>query len=240
MRRWSIVIILVFIMTRICMSQTTVRISGLKGDVKIRRGMEESWDQAGIGLLLNSIDTILTGEASEVVLELSEGTTFLLGSQAILDIADLRKITERELFLYLMSQKINKIEPRNKNSKLHIENVSVVRAERKTMMLPSKQTAGESMMWHLEINGAKALYSQRYYTNAIVKFHKIIEKYPDYKDCGRTHYYLGRSFEKINETGRAIDAYQQVLERLKNNSCENAYNQSMAKDASEAIIRLKK
>jgi hypothetical protein len=93
---------------------------------KIRRGVEESWHWAVAGMMLEEIDTILTGEASAVVLETPDGATFRLGSSAILDIADLRKITEQEMFLYLMSQKINQIAPRQKKTHLRIGNVSAI------------------------------------------------------------------------------------------------------------------
>ena len=36
----------------------------------------------------------------------------------------------------------------------------------------------------LETNGAKALFQHKFYPNAIVKFHSILEKYPDTNTCG--------------------------------------------------------
>src|SRR3990172_5481601 len=90
-------------------AQASVQIIKVKGDVKIRRGMEENWQPASAGAWLDEIDTILTGEATEATLAIKDGKLFTLGSNAVLDVADLRQITESELFLYLMSKKIDQI-----------------------------------------------------------------------------------------------------------------------------------
>jgi hypothetical protein len=153
-----------------------VKISRIIGDVKVRRGLEENWQRAMSGMILEDIDTILSGEASQVVLELSEEIIFILGGNAVLDIGDLKKITERELFLYLTSQKINKIERSGDEPKIHIENVSVVRGERKVTSITQIDPTDLYSMCQLEINGVKALYTQEFYPNAIIKLYKIIEK----------------------------------------------------------------
>ncbi len=77
----------------------TAKITDLSGDVKIRRGVEEHWQTTKTGILLEEIDTILTENDAWAVLETSEGKTFKLGSNAVLDIRDLRDTTEKDLFL---------------------------------------------------------------------------------------------------------------------------------------------
>jgi len=220
-------------------TETGVKVKSLRGEVRVRRGLEEAWHPAGVGMILEDIDTILTGEVSEVVLVLVEGNLFTLGSNSIIDIGDLRKITERELFLYLMSQKLKRIEKREEKSKLRIENISVVRAERKGHEIKDDQEKLRSDMWRREINGARALYAQRYYPNTVVKLYKVLEKYSSMDDCGEIHFYIGKSFEALSETGRAIDAYQQVLERTKESSCDSLMVKKYFEASAEAILRLK-
>jgi len=218
---------------------TDVRIRNFKGDVKVRRGLEEAWNLVGTGMLLEDIDSILTGEVSEVVLVIDGERLFTLGGNSILDISDLRKITDRELFLYLMSQKLKNIERPTGESKLRIENIGVVRAERKGVQTEAEDKAAASDVWRYEVNGARALYEQSYYPNAIVKLHKILERYATVDDGGEIHLYLGRSFEAIDESGRAIDAYRQVLERAKTSSVDSSRINRYVAAASEAIERLK-
>lgn len=189
-----------------------VTIASIRGAVRVRRGLEEAWIRAGVGMRLQDIDTIMTEEASRTALELEDGTVFTMGGFSILDVSDLRRITERDLFLYLMSQKVSRIRE-GEGTPLRIQNVNVARAERKTLETAGGGDAGRPGMREREINGAHALYIQRFHTNAIVKFHKILEKYPGMDGAGRLYHYLGSAFEAIDEPGRAIDAYQESVSR---------------------------
>jgi len=215
----------------------SVRIYQLRGDIRIRHGLEEVWYPAGIGMDLEQMDSIFSGEASEVVLILEDGNRFTLGSNAVLDISDLRRITERQLFLYLMSQKVEKLNIPEPASKIHIANVSVVRGAQKGGVSHEEGTA-DPLQWKLEINGAKALLSAAYYPNAIMKFYKILEHYPSLEDQGDIHYHLGQAFEALEENGRACDAYQTALERMESTgSSSNLRDRSMR--IQEALKRLK-
>ena len=91
-----------------------------------------------------------------------------------------------------------------------------------------------------ETNGAKALFLHKYYPNAIVKFHGILQKYPDTNTCGEIQLYLGRSFEAINENGRALDAFETVIEAQNTNNCASSLSAAWKQEAALAIQRLKK
>ncbi len=215
-------------------AETKVNIAKASGEVKIRRGVEETWHPASAGTRLDEIDSILTGEGASVVLETPDGKTFELGSNSILDIADLRRISERELFLFLMSKKINQIVPRQEKTKLRIGNVNVVHGELKSDSQNTSKSGNE--LWVFEKNGAKALFAQDYTTNAVLKLNKILLKYPNLNDCGEIHSYLGKGFEKLNKPGQAIDAYQTVLKRSDERCSSNS--QLWLKEAESALKRL--
>ena len=240
MKRWILIIAAICLLAQPAVAETRVKIISIIGDVYVRRGLDEDWQNARFGLLLEDIDTILTGEAAEVILQLDGGDRFTLGPNAILDISDLRKITERDLFLFLMSQKVNRIERRDTRSKLQNERISVVRAERKEMPSGKAPEEADSRSWKREINGANALFDHRLYTNAIVKYHKILDKYPSNAEAGRTYFYLGKSFEAIDEPGRAVDAFQTALKRIEEARTTDRALRSMEAEANEAVRRLKK
>ena len=86
------------------------RIVEMSGEVKVRLGVDENWQPAQLNLLLEDIDTIWTGEDGITVLELNNGQKFQLSANSMLDIADLQKIDEQELFLRLMKMKLGKLE----------------------------------------------------------------------------------------------------------------------------------
>jgi tetratricopeptide (TPR) repeat protein len=201
--------------------------------------VEESWQPASVDILLEDIDTILTGPDGVVVLQTTEGRSFELGNNSILDISDLRKISEKELFLYLMSKKVQKIEPRNGKTPLRIGKVSVVHGESK---VESETVPGSSLKSDFllqEKNGARALHEQKLYPNSIIKYHKILEKYNTDNVCGEIHFYLGKSLEALNQIGQAIDAYQETINRNQQPGCDNHKAKKWSAEAQLAIEKLK-
>jgi len=217
-------------------ASASVKVTAISGEIKVRCGLDETWKPARTGMLLEDVDTILSGEASRVVLTLPEGVRFSLNSNTILDIGDLRKITERELFLYLTSRKVNRIERSGRDVKIHIENVSVVRGERKE--IPSDGVKnGLANMRQFETNGARAMYRQGLFPNAIIKLYTIISKYPEKKNHIEIYYLLGQSFEKVSEPGRALDAYQSALKITEDDNI--SVSGSLVGRISNAVERLK-
>lgn len=220
MKKIWIILIVVLSVAQFLMAAQSVKIINLAGSVSVRPGVEEIWQTATKGMVLEEIDTIVTGEDGQVTLQLPNGKTFTLRSNASLDILDLRQITEKELFLFLMSQKVLRIEPRNEKTRLKVGNVSVVHGESKSEMKEVASVESDSDRRDMEKNAAKALYDQEFYPNTIVKLHKILAKYPDIKDCGEIHFYLGKSFEAMDKTGQALDAYNEAIKKHADQNCD--------------------
>ena len=204
----------------------------VKGEVRIRRGLEERWSDAHVGDVLQDLDTIFS-EEGRVIIEMQDGSTFTMDSYSILDIGDLRSISRQEMFLFIMSQKVQNMPPR-KNKKLHVENVSSVHGEKQssTQMTPRVESTPK---WEREFNAARAMYDQEYYPNTVIKLHKIINHYSDREDCGQVALFLGKSFEALDESGQAIDNYHIALEL--GGQCED---NAIVAEAKKAIRRLAK
>ena len=212
------------------------RIIKMSGEVKYRQGVEEAWHSVYPGVILKEIDTILTGEGGEVLLQIHDELIFRLGANAILDIADLRKITEQELFLYLTRQKIQRIERGAEKPELHISNVSAIHGASQDTAATTKQTgAATGNLWEREKNGAKALFDQRYFPNVIIKLDKILNRYSNVTDCGELYCYLGQSFEALKQPGQAADAYQTVIQQSEEKSCENKEWNEIARQGLERL-----
>jgi len=238
-KKFSTTMILIIMLVTVELAFAGAKIIEVSGSVKVRRGVEESWLPASVGMLLENIDTILTGTDGVVVLETSASRNFKLGNNAVVDISELREITEKELFLFLMSKKVQKIEPRQGKTPLRIGNVSVVHGESKAKLEESTTEFSQSNLWVQEKNGARALFEQEFYTNSIIKYHKIIDNYDAVKDYGEIHFYLGKSFEAMNQTGQAIDAYQEAINRCQKQGCDTDNAKRRLTEARQAIDRLK-
>lgn len=239
-RQVTIASIVFLLFSSICAGGSFITIKSISGDVKVRRSMDEHWNRAGKNMRLKKVDTILTSEASSVTLELADGRLFKLGGNAILDISDLRKISERELFLHIMSKKIGGIKaPSSPSPPIRLKNVSAVRAENR-----DKDTAlrpkDPKQKWTRESNGARALYEQEYYPNTILKLHRVLIQFPRARKCSEIYYLLGRSFEKLGQPGRAKEAYRTVLQNESTDSCAQAQAVRVYDLAATAIERISK
>jgi tetratricopeptide (TPR) repeat protein len=231
------IILLKFLICQFCFAEVTVKIIKTTGDTKVRFGLDENWQKAVPGINLKEIDTILTGEGGEIILQFESGKKFVLGNNSILDIGDLREIQEKELFLFLMSKKVDKFEPRNHKTKLRIGNISSTYGEYKTPK--DSLDSADTNYSKKEINGTIALYLQKYYTNTVYKLHKLLDKYRSRIDSGEAYFYIAKAFEALGQNGRAIDSYQQVVEIYQKAEVLDSTKTEYLKKSQLALERLK-
>ncbi|MGH1362635.1 MAG: hypothetical protein ACRBF0_03700 [Calditrichia bacterium] len=214
--------IILFSLPLIALEATIIELSG---SVKIRRGMDEEWIGAARQMILRDIDTILTGENGSVVLSLDDERQFTLESNSILDIADLRDITQKELFLFLMRQKIEKLEKRSAPAQLKLGKVSVVhgaKSEDKVSLSTSED------LWTKESNGVNALFIHELYSNVVMKSISILRRYPDQHGCTDLYFKLASSFDALEKKEQAETNFRRALENAKTCGDENAIEEAKA------------
>ena len=134
-----------------------------------------------------------------------------------------------------MSEKVGKIPAEREKTKLLIGNISVVHGESKAKNEAQPDPA-QNRTWRQEFNGAKALYEQKFYPNAVVKLHKIRSKYAKINDCGKINFLIGKSLTQLNEPGQAVDAYQLAIEQSKN--CTDSQTKQRRREAENAVEEL--
>ena len=227
-------IVLLAALAATALAETGVKIIRITGEVKVRRGVEEAWEPAKIGMLLELIDSILTLEG-EALLELDGGRgLFRLGNHSMMDIEDLRQITERELFVRLMSEKVSKISVPATKPQLRTADASSIHGTQ--YELAASDSVRSREQWRQrEINAAQAMFAQELVPNVVLKLHKVLTKYPDVEDCGETQFYLGKAFETMNRPGQAIDAYQLSLEESSGVACQDQESQAHRAVAQQAL-----
>ena len=215
-----------------------VTVVDVKGDVKVRYGIEEQWQPAKAGMVLRNIDTILSGSGGQVKLELNNGKIFEMNSNTYLDIVDLKTIDEQELFLFLMSKKIRKIEKPNTDNRLKIGNVSVVHGNSKVQSDSGGNMSETSNWYEQETNGAVSLYVQKFYPNTVIKLKKMMGKYTVLENKGKLYYYLAKSFDALDMKGQARENFQVVVEIYQNQDTLTTEEKTRLKEAREALERL--
>jgi hypothetical protein len=207
----------------------SVKIIEVSGQVHFRQGVEETWQTAKPGILLEDVDSIISGKNGKAILETTEGRRFELGSNSQIDIADLRRLSNEELFLHLMKEKLKKIGSRQERTPLRVGTVSAVHGSSqdssKNIPVTEKGIDPEPV-----INGIRALFTQDYYPNTILKIHRFLNLYEVPSDCGELYYYLGYSFEELQQPGQAIEAYRTSIQAGHPADCTNSKWQLLAQE----------
>jgi|GEM_PF-625804 len=229
-------LMLVMLSVRMTDAAVMTRIVAIQGVVQVRRGLEETWQPAAVGQALEEMDSILTGEASEVVLKISDQVTFRLGGNSIIDLTDLRRITTQELFLMIMSEKIGTLEQKGEKTPLQLGNVTVVHGSNKS---GEGNSIAVTDRWRPMYNGAGALFSQGLYPNAALKLVRIINRYPEAGDCGQCYFLLGRSFAALEQRGQALEAMESCLRKIASGGCDDPATLERRRTAEMAIEQLR-
>jgi hypothetical protein len=199
----------------------SVKIIEVKGEVHIRQGVEETWQSATPGILLDDIDSILSGKNGRAVLETADGRRFELSPNSQIDIADLRQLGNEELFLQLMKEKLKKIGSRQGKTPLRVGTVSAVHGSSQDSV---QNVPAVKLVIDPEpvLNGIRDLFSQDYYPNTILKIHRFMNLYPVINDCGELYYYLGHSFEELQQPGQAMEAFRTSIQTGQQVDCTNS------------------
>jgi len=198
-----------------------IKIIEVKGEVHIRQGVEETWQSATPGLLLEDIDSILSGKNGKAVLETANGGRFELSPNSQIDIADLRQLSNEDLFLHLMKEKLKKIGPRPEKTPLRVGTVSAVHGSLQDSV-QNASTIEKGADPEPLLNGVRDLFTQNYYPNTILKIHLLLNSYHFSQDCGELYYYLGYSFEKLEQPGQAMEAYRNSIQTGQQADCTNS------------------
>ena len=204
-----LLIVLCWILLNPLQALSQLKIIDVSGDVRVRWGIEESWNEAGVGMVLRPEDSIQTGESGVVVLQLKNGKTVKMTGNAYIDIIECRKITEKEFFLALISEKVQNLKKQDK-LKLEIGDVTVIHGDNRSQgNMPQKAQSND--LWRLELGGADILDQHNMSMNAILKMKKIMRQYEP-KDGGEIQYKIGTIFEKLGYSGHAQEAFRRVID----------------------------
>jgi hypothetical protein len=207
----------------------SVKIIEVSGQVHFRQGVEETWQTAKPGILLEDIDSIISEKDGKAILETAEGRRFKLGPNSQIDIADLRRLSNEELFLHLMKEKLKKIGSRPEKTPLRVGTVSAVHGSSQDTSKNIPATENEIDPEPI-INGIRALFTQDYYPNTILKIHRFLNLYQAPSDCGELYYYLGYSFEELHQPGQAIEAYRSSIQAGQSAECTESKWQLLAQE----------
>ncbi len=182
------------------------------GDVSVRHGVMEQWTKVAVGDVLKPDDTMKTGKRGSVVLvaQTPKETTAASGRitlppEVIVDLSDIRELSQEELMLKLTMEKVRASSYQWKSDELHIPNAAVVHGANEGDA--GTLTENDPEIGLLQWNGAKVLYSNGYYSTCVLKAMEIFRLYPSVGATFENRLLVADALEKANLRGEALSEY---------------------------------
>jgi hypothetical protein len=200
------------------MLHAAVRAEGItvqksEGDVKVRQGVTEVWNKVAPGDVLRPHDTMRTGPNGSAVLLVSldaggAAKRISLPSQVIVDMSDIRNLTQEELMLKITMEKVRASSYEWKNDGLNIPNAAVVHGEDRASGVPA--TENDKQVGQLLLNGARVLFDNGFYATTVLRSMEVFRMYPALGGMFDHRFLLAQAMERANLHGEALAEYSSL------------------------------
>jgi hypothetical protein len=187
----------------------------LQGEVAVRHGVTEVWTNVAVGDVLRPDDTMKTGKKGTAVLTAPVGNTgsvkrITLPPEVIVDLSDVRELTQEELMLKLTMERVRASSYQWKSDELHIPNAAVVHGENRSGGAPLADNDPQSGI--LQWNGARVLFDNGFYSTCALKAMELFRLYPSVGAKLENHLMAAEALEKACLRGEALSEYTAMLQ----------------------------
>jgi hypothetical protein len=183
----------------------------VQGEVTVRHGVTETWTAVAAGDVLRPDDTMRTGKkGGAVILTPAPGAkggaqkTIAVPAEVVVDISDIRELSQEELMLKLTMEKVRASSYQWKNDELHIPNSGAVHGADRT---PDTAVPADLSMGVFQMNGARLLFNNGFYATCALKGMEIFRQYPALGAGFDNHFLVAQALEKANLKGEALTEY---------------------------------
>jgi hypothetical protein len=214
--------LIVVIVLALCCSLTahagSITVQKMNGDVSVRHGVTEVWTTVATGDALRPNDTMRTGKngsATLVVQDISDGTIrhlairhLALPPEVIVDMSDVRELTQEELMLKLTMQKVRATPQNIRNDGPQISDAAVVHGtdqNRATVVAENDPQVGRSLL-----NGTKVLLDNGFYATGVLRTLEVFSMFPALAGNVDNRLALAGAMEKANLRGEAVAEYSAI------------------------------
>ncbi len=178
-------------------------VKAVKGTVEVRRGVTEEWKKVKVGDLLKPEDSMRTGAGSSAVIE-ADKKKLTVPEMAILDISDVRQLSQEDFLLKLAMENILAVPPREKDE-LAIPSATVLHGTDKSRT--DQPVFSDAKVGEMELKGARVLYDNTYYATAVLKSKETLRMHPELRSNLDARLTIAAAFEKMKLTKEAITEY---------------------------------
>lgn len=204
--RLFLVFILTCVLAAVAFGGENISVHKVQGNVMIRVGVTETWNKVNTGDVLNPDATVRTGKnSSAVIFLLSANKRVLLPPEVMVDISDMRELTQEELMLKLTMEKVRASSYEWKNKEMNIPGTTVVHGEAKDKKDASAEANIEAGL--LQLNGIRVLYENGYYSTSALRTMDVLRRYPSLGEKFEYRMLGAQALEKARLKGEALNEY---------------------------------
>ncbi|HAL55367.1 MAG TPA: hypothetical protein DCP63_02525 [Bacteroidetes bacterium] len=178
-------------------------IRGIKGTVEVRHGVTDEWKRVKVGDVLKPEDSMRTGKSSTAAIE-SEKKRLTVPEMTIIDISDVRELTQEEFLLKLAMENVLAVPPREKDE-IMIPSATVLHGTGKGK--EENEAATTKAVGQMQLHGAKVLYDNAFYATSILKSKETLRKYPELRSNYDARLMVASAFEKLRLNTQAVTEY---------------------------------
>lgn len=191
-----------------CVAVATIRVGALSGSAAVRHGVSETWTALAPGDTLRQEDAIRTGTGSSISISLDRETRIAVPENVLLEVSDLRQMTQEELLLKLAMNDIRSIPAPKGNDNMDLPRTTTLhgsnRGEKGGQAASGGTDAGR------ELNGAKFLYDEGYYATSVLRSKAVFQRDPVLAGDINARFRVAGAFERIGLTLEALNEYREM------------------------------
>jgi hypothetical protein len=199
------------------------------GDISVRHNVQEEWVKAAVTDVLKPDDSMRSGKGSGATLLVENGRKVDVPELVVVDVADLRQLTQEELLLKLATDRILNAPPQKEGGTPFMKSTTTVGANMEES--PPPQTANADL-GRLELNGTRLLYRNGYYATCVLKSKDIFRLHPSLADDMDARIMVADALERMHLRGEAEGEYLSIP--------KSKLSPSQKTDVDAALGRLKK
>jgi hypothetical protein len=184
-----------------------ITVKRVKGTVEVRHGVSEAWVRLNAGVSLGPECTVKTEKHSSLTIQV-EDRKVVVRERTMMDLADLREMSQEELLLKLAEADVRVAPSRDELDDTPIPNTTVVHG--RNMAVPEITASNQNDIREMEVRGTKLLYNYGFYPTCILKAKQTMLYYPELKSRFEFRSMIGHALEKMGLKGEALSEYVSI------------------------------
>jgi hypothetical protein len=184
-----------------------IRIVRVHGDIAVRHNVQEQWVKAAAADLLKPDDTMKSGKGSNATILVENGRKIEVPELVVVDVADLRQLTQEELLLKLATDRLLSAPPQKEGTAPPLKSTTTVGSNMEESALPRP---GNQELSRMELNGSRLLYRNGYYATCVLKSKEIWRLSPALAEDMDARIMVADALEKMHLRGEARGEYLSI------------------------------